>query len=114
MGKPNFQRIVISRVTNAAPDFKYIAYYHAEDTCINACMNGYTDRAFVYILTVSYNGSEHILYVGKSQSQYSRFIAIQIDANVIHLLDFTDSPSPLLFLQCWKEKLPKMAATVAR
>lgn len=75
MGKPNFQRVVISRVTNAAPDLRYIAYYKAEENYINACMHGYENRSFVYILTVNYKDTEHFLYVGKSRTQYARFIS---------------------------------------
>lgn len=104
MGKPNFQGVVISRVTNVAPDLRYIAYYAAEDTRTNACMNGYADRAFVYILTITYNGNEHFLYVGKSKAQYSRFIA--------HLKNYAFDY--IYLFECELEHLTKSEAAVIR
>lgn len=74
MGKPNFQRTTISRIMTAAPKLKYIAFYHADETRINACMNGYKDRSFVYVLTFRYEDREHYLYAGKSKAQYARFL----------------------------------------
>lgn len=75
MGKPNFQRTTITRVNIAAPHLKFVAFYHANEDRIKACMTGYTYRSFVYILSVDHNGSEVYLYAGKSQSQYSRVIS---------------------------------------
>lgn len=74
MSKPNFQRTVTSRVMASAPHLKFIALYHTDETSINACMLGYRGRAFVYVLTADYNGTETYLYVGKSQAQYERFL----------------------------------------
>ena len=104
MGKPNFQRIVISRVTNAAPKLRYIAYYHAEDACTNACMNGYADRSFVYILTINYKGSEHFVYAGKSRTQYARFIS--------HLRNYAFDY--IYLFECEPEQLSKSEAAVIR
>lgn len=74
MPKPNFQAIVISRVINAAPHLRFVAFYHADETRVNACMHGYEGRAFVYVLTTVFEDTEHFLYVGKSKAQYSRFL----------------------------------------
>ena len=72
--KPTFQRVTTARILSAAPDLKYIAFYHADEERLNACMNDYRGRAFVYILSVDHLGSEHFVYVGKSKSQYSRML----------------------------------------
>lgn len=75
MGKPNFQRTTIARVSAAAPQLKFVAFYHTDEDRIKACMNGYKHRSFVYILSVDHEDSEVYLYAGKSKSQYSRFIS---------------------------------------
>lgn len=75
MSKPNFQSIIISRVVNTAPCLKYVARYSATEDCVNACMNGYKDRSFVYLLTYLFNEKEYCIYVGKTTSQYARFLS---------------------------------------
>lgn len=74
MGKPNFQSTTISRVKAAAPKLRFIAFYHAAENPIKACMTGYDDRSLVYILTVRYHNVEVYLYAGKSRAQYARFL----------------------------------------
>ena len=70
--KARMQRMITTRILDAAPNLKYVAFYHSSDERFNACMRDYEDRTFVYVLTVVYHGEEHFLYVGKSKAQYSR------------------------------------------
>ena len=73
--KPTFQRSTTQRIINAAPELKYIAFYHADEDRLNACLNDYVKRSFVYVLSADYCGQEHFLYVGKSKSQYHRMLS---------------------------------------
>lgn len=95
MGKPNFQRTTIARVNATAPQLKFIAFYHADEDRIKACMTGYTHRAFVYILSVEHDGSEVYLYAGKSKSQYSRFISHLSKFAFDHIYLFECAPAQL-------------------
>ena len=104
MGKPNFQSTTISRVITAAPELKYIAFYHADETSIKACMTGYKDRSLVYILTVKYEDSEVYLYAGKSHSQYSRFLT--------HLKNYAFDN--IFLFECAEEHLLASEAAVIR
>lgn len=104
MGKPNFQSTTISRVIAAAPELKYIAFYHAGETPIKSCMTGYKDRSLVYILTVKYADSEVYLYAGKSHSQYSRFL--------MHLKNYAFDD--IFLFECTAEHLSASEAAVIR
>lgn len=110
MGKPNFQRTTIARINAAAPQLKFVAFYHADEDRIKACMNGYKHRSFVYILSVDHEDSEVYLYAGKSKSQYSRFIShlAKFAFDHIYLFEclpgFTDSPSLLPFTLSWSRR----------
>ena len=75
MSKPNYQSIIISRTTHAAPNLKYVSLYSTNDDWVSACMSGYENRSFVYLLTFIFNEEEVCIYVGKSKSQYARFIS---------------------------------------
>jgi hypothetical protein len=75
MAKAKVQAVIISRIHNAIPNLKFVAFYNAAEDCVNACMHGYSNRSFVYLLTVDFEGTECCIYVGKSKSQYSRFIS---------------------------------------
>ena len=72
--KPTFQRVTTARVMGAAPNLKYIAFYHGNEERLNSCMNDYVDRSFVYILSADYCGKEYFLYAGKSKAQYARML----------------------------------------
>lgn len=74
MGKPMFHRSVTTRVLSAAPELRYVAFYHAGEERLKACMNDYAHRAFVYVLTVDYNGAEQYIYAGQSKTQYTRLL----------------------------------------
>ena len=102
MGKPNFQRTTIARINAAAPQLKFVAFYHADEDRIKACMNGYKHRSFVYILSVDHEDSEVYLYAGKSKSQYSRFIS--------HLSKFAFDH--IYLFECLSEQLTESEAAV--
>lgn len=72
--KPTFQRVTTARIMDAAPNLKYVAFYHADEERLNSCMNDYVDRSFVYVLSADYAGKEHFLYAGKSKAQYARML----------------------------------------
>ncbi len=72
MGKITFQRLTTKRVQRAAPKLRYVAFYHAQEDRLNACMRDYANRSFVYILSCMYEGEEYFLYAGKSKAQYAR------------------------------------------
>ena len=72
MGTPTFQRRTTTRVKGVAPDLRYIAFYHRDEDRLNACMHDYENRAFIYILTATYEDEEYFLYVGKTKAQYAR------------------------------------------
>lgn len=74
MSKTSFQRLTTRRILEAAPNLKYIAFYHSSEDRLNACMRDYADRAFVYVLTALHQGKERFLYVGKSRAQYARHL----------------------------------------
>lgn len=102
MEKPNFQRTTIARINAAAPQLKFVAFYHADEDRIKACMNGYKHRSFVYILSVDHEDSEVYLYAGKSKSQYSRFIS--------HLAKFAFDH--IYLFECLPEQLTESEAAV--
>ena len=72
MAKITFQRQTTRRVLAAAPQLKFVAFYHGTEDRLNACMRDYADRSFVYLLSAMYEGEEYFLYVGKSKAQYAR------------------------------------------
>ena len=72
MGKITFQRLTTKRIQRVAPNLKYVAFYHAQEDRLNACMRDYANRSFVYILSSMYEGEEYFLYAGKSKAQYAR------------------------------------------
>ena len=74
MGTPSSPRRTIARVRKAARDLHFVAFYQCNEEWVNECMHDYSDRAFVYVLASKYGGQEYILYVGKTQTQYTRFI----------------------------------------
>lgn len=74
MGKITFQRLTTKRIQAVAPNLKYVAFYHAQEDRLNACMRDYANRSFVYILSSVYEGEEYFLYAGKSKAQYARHL----------------------------------------
>lgn len=72
MGKISFQRSTTKRIQLVAPKLRFVAFYHAQEGRLNACMRDYADRSFVYILSSMYAGEEYFLYAGKSKAQYAR------------------------------------------
>ena len=59
MSKITFQRQTTRRVLAAAPQLKFVAFYHGAEERLNACMRDYEDRSFVYILSAMYAEEEH-------------------------------------------------------
>lgn len=72
MTRQTFQRRTMARIMEAAPNLKFVAFYHKSEDRLNACMRAYVGRSFIYIFSSCYMGQEYILYVGKSKAQYSR------------------------------------------
>lgn len=72
MCKITFQRSTTKRIQLVAPNLRFVAFYHAKEKRLNACMRDYADRSFVYILSSIYAEEEYFLYVGKSKAQYAR------------------------------------------
>ena len=95
MGKPSFHRSATSRILAAAPELRYVAYYHAGEERLKACMNDYEHRAFVYVLTADYNSSEHYIYAGQSKAQYARVLNHIQKFAFDHIYLFECSPSQL-------------------
>ena len=93
--KPTFQRSTTERIIHAAPNLKYIAFYHADEERLNSCLNDYVKRAFVYVLSADYKGQEHFLYVGKSKSQYARMLNHSKKYAFDHLYLFECEPEQL-------------------
>ena len=75
MAKIAFQRLTTKRVLTAAPALRFSAFYHKDEERLNACMQDYGDRAFVYVLSALHEGKECFLYVGKSKAQYARCLS---------------------------------------
>ena len=90
-----FQRSATTRVLTAAPELRYVAYYHADEARLKACMLDYEHRSFVYVLTVDYNGSEHYIYAGKSSAQYARMLNHLHQYAFDHLYLFETEPGKL-------------------
>lgn len=88
MSKPNFQSIIISRIKKAAPCLKFVAVYNATEDWTSACMSGYENRSFVYLLTSLFNEKEYCIYVGKTKSQYTRFISHIKNVDFSHIYLF--------------------------
>lgn len=70
-----FQRRTTQRVLNAAPNLKFVAFYHRSEDRLNACMLDYGDRSFVYVFSSCYQDEEYFLYAGKSKAQYARCLS---------------------------------------
>ena len=70
--KVTFQRLTTKRILAVAANLKFIAFYHKDEERLNACMQDYGDRSFVYVLSALHEGKECFLYVGKSKAQYAR------------------------------------------
>ena len=95
MPKPTFQRSTTSRVLSAAPDLRFVAFYHSNEERLKACMNDYAHRAFVYVLTKEYKDAEHYIYVGKSKTQYTRMLGHLRTYAFDHLYLFECEPDQL-------------------
>ena len=89
MSKPDFQTNLISQVQNETTLLEFVARYNTTEECVNACMQGYKGRSFVYLLTTDFEGTECCIYVGKTKSQYTRFLAHikKFDFNHIYLFE---------------------------
>lgn len=92
---PTFQSVTIARIMSAAPTLRYIAFYHADEDRLNACMNGYARRSFVYILSADHGGTEYFLYVGKSKVQYARVLQHMKNYAFDHIYLFECAPEEL-------------------
>lgn len=93
MSKITFHRATTKRIQRVAPNLKFVAFYHAQEGRLNACMRDYADRAFVYILSSIYEGEEYFLYAGKSKAQYARCLthSKQYAYDHIYLFECTDA-----------------------
>ena len=78
MGKITFQRLTTKRIQRVAPHLKFVAFYHAQEDRLNACMRDYANRSFVYILSSMYKGEEYFLYAGKTKAQYRSILEFPI------------------------------------
>lgn len=95
MGTPTFQRRTTARVKKVAQDLRFVAFYHRGEERLNACMHDYAGRAFVYVLTSKYEGEEYILYVGKTKTQYTRFLSHSHHYEYDHIYLFECAPEAL-------------------
>ena len=89
MSKPDFQTTLISQVQNETTLLEFVARYNTTEECVNACMRGYKERSFVYLLTADFEGTECCIYVGKTKSQYTRFLSHikRFDFDYIYLFE---------------------------
>lgn len=92
MSKISFQRLTTKRIQKAAPRLKFVAFYHAKEDRLNACMRDYADRSFVYILSSVFEGEEYFLYVGKSKAQYARCLTHSKNYDYDHIYLFECEP----------------------
>lgn len=102
MPRPTFQRSTTNRVLTAAPELRFVAFYHSNEERLKDCMNDYEHRSFVYVLTKDYNGTEHYIYAGKSKAQYARLL--------MHLRKFAFDH--LYLFECEPKQLTKCEAAV--
>lgn len=94
--KVTFQRLTTKRVLAVAPDLKFVAFYHKDEERLNACMQDYGDRSFVYVLSALHEGKECFLYVGKSKAQYARCLNHSRQISYDHIYLFECEPEHLL------------------
>lgn len=92
MGKTTFQRMTTKRIQKAAPRLKFVAFYHAKEDRLNACMRDYADRSFVYVLSSVYEGEEYFIYAGKSKAQYARCLTHSKNYDYDHIYLFECEP----------------------
>lgn len=92
MGKISFQRSTTKRIQQVAPKLRFVAFYHAQEGRLNACMRDYADRSFVYILSSIYAEEEYFLYAGKSKAQYARCLAHSKNYAYDHIYLFECEP----------------------
>ena len=95
MGKITFQRSTTKRIQLVAPKLRFVAFYHAQEGRLNACMRDYADRSFVYILSSMYAGEEYFLYAGKSKAQYARHLTHSKNYAYDHIYLFECEPEYL-------------------
>ena len=95
MPKVSHQTMTIARAQNAAPSLKYIALYGVDEVYVNSCMRRYENRSFVYLLTSDYSEKEVCIYVGKTKSQYSRFLSHIKKFEFDHIYLFECDPGEL-------------------
>ena len=95
MRKTTFQRATMNRIQEAAPELKFVAFYHRDEERLNACMRNYEGRSFVYVMTSMYEGKEYYLYVGKSQAQYARHLVHLKKYEYDHIYLFECAPEQL-------------------
>lgn len=95
MSKLCFQSITITRIQNTTPNLKFVARYSATEVSVKACMHGYANRAFVYLLTSDFGSTEFSIYVGKTKSQYSRFLTHIKKYEFDHIYLFECNPDEL-------------------
>ena len=96
MAKITFQRLTTKRVLTAAPNLRFIAFYHRDEERLNACMQDYADRSFVYVLSALHEGKECFLYAGKSKAQYARCLIHSKQIAYDHIYLFECEPEHLV------------------
>ena len=62
------------RIKETAPELHFIAAYQADDPQLQASMQLYNKRAFVYVLALQFQEQEAYIYVGQSCAQYERIL----------------------------------------
>lgn len=96
MTKTTFQRLTTKRVLTAAPNLRFIAFYHRDEERLNACMQDYEGRCFVYVLSALHEGKECFLYAGKSKAQYARCLIHSKQIAYDHIYLFECEPEQLV------------------
>ena len=94
--KVTFQRLTTKRVLSVAPQLKFVAFYHKDEERLNACMQDYEGRCFVYVLSALHEGKECFLYAGKSKAQYARCLNHSRQIAYDHIYLFECEPEHLV------------------
>lgn len=95
MRKTTFQRVTMNRIQEAAPELRFVAFYHRDEERLNACMLNYEGRSMLYVMTSVYEGKEYYLYVGKSKAQYARHLTHMKKYEYDHIYLFECAPEQL-------------------
>ena len=62
------------RINKVAPELRFVAIYNTDDPQLQASMQMYQKRSFVYVLMIQLAHREACVYVGQTQFQYARLL----------------------------------------